>query len=129
MGIKLSDFSNRRFLAQEDCDPPILVTIAEMEPEVIVGKDGKEKKKVVVSWVEAGIKPYVSNKTFAIFMAENFGPNPDGWIGKQIVGYKDDSVIMGSERTGGIRFRLPRKKPHSPVKIEQPKSDEEEYEY
>jgi hypothetical protein len=127
--IKLSDFSNRRFLSKEDCDPPILLTVADLAKEDIAADGEPPKEKVVVYWEEEGVKPYASNKTFGDTMLGWFGGPPSSWKGKQIVAYKDDSVTMGGKRVGGIRFRLPRKKPHPPVPIEQPKSDEEEYEY
>jgi hypothetical protein len=126
--MTLADFSESRFLKQDDCDLPLLGTIESME-KTNVARDGEPERIKVVIRFEEDIKPFICNKTNAKLIAEFLGPNPDEWIGKQIVLYKDDSVIFGHTRTGGIRVRAPRKKPHRPIKIEEPKSDDEEVAY
>jgi hypothetical protein len=123
--MTLSDFSESRFLKQDDCDPPLLATIESME-KTNVARDGESQRIKVVIHFEEDIKPFICNKTNAKLIAEFLGPNPDDWIGKQIVLYKNDTVMFGHTRTGGIRVRAPRKKPHRPVKIEEATSEDDE---
>jgi hypothetical protein len=54
-----------------------------------------------------GSKPMILNKTNAVTIARSYGPDSVGWVGKSIEIHHDPNVMLGRERVGGIRVRIP----------------------
>jgi len=122
--MHISNFTESKFLRKTDVDPPVLVTIGELE-QVNVSMPGKPAElKWALHFAELE-KPLIMNSTNAGLIKNITGSeDTDHWIGHKIVLYKDDSVSFGGEPVGGIRARAPKKpvaKPApAPVEVEAP---------
>jgi hypothetical protein len=127
MNITWGDFSSSKYLRKEDVDPPILVTIKSFTKEN-VARDGESPRIKIVMHFEEAVKPMIVVPTNAGSIRRLCGVKgpPSDCIGHKIVLYRDDTVTMRDKLVGGIRVRAPKQKPHPPVSMEQPKSDDEE---
>ena len=117
--MHITNFTESKFLRKADVDPPVLVTIGELEQvDVSMPSEPKEMK--------------IMNSTNAELIKNITGSeDTDGWIGRKIVLYKDDNVSFGGKLVGGIRARAPKKpvvkpvaKP-APAPVEQDNGEEE----
>ena len=105
----VNDLTNSRFLKQDDCDPPVLVTIRGYELVNVAPADQKEDKKYVLHFDE-DVKPLVLNKTNGSLIAVITGSTDfDNWTGHKLVLFKDPSISFGGKLVGGIRVRAPKK--------------------
>ncbi len=101
----VNDLKNSKFLAKEDVEPDVLVTIESYE-EVDVSMDDKPTQNKYVLHLREMDKPMVLNKTNGMLIESILGSGEfDDWIGKKIVLYNDKSVMFAGEFTGGIRVR------------------------
>ncbi len=93
------------YLKKEDCDPPILVTIADIKQENLAmeGKPPEFKWVMFFSEHEKGIVLNSTNIQLAASICAS--QNTDDWIGKRIVLYSDPNVSFGGKLVGGIRIR------------------------
>lgn len=104
----VNDLTNSRFLKQDDCEPPVLVTIKDYELVNVAPADQKEDKKYVLHF-EEDVKPLVLNKTNgSLISVITRSGDFDNWIGHKIVLFKDPSISFGGKLVGGIRVRAPR---------------------
>lgn len=100
--------STSKYLAKEDVDPPLLLTVGgitldEMEIE------GNRERKSVLHFKEPNTKPMVLNNTNKELLKAVTGGRTVGEIrGKQIVVYNDPTVMFGKKAVGGIRIRAPK---------------------
>lgn len=79
--------------------PPQVFTIAEVTETV------REKgKRVANIRLEGFPRPWRPGKGMSRVMADNWGRETQGWIGKQVELYGDPDVFFGSEKTGGVRI-------------------------
>lgn len=79
--------------------PPQVFTIAEVTETV------REKgKRVANIRLEGFPRPWRPGKGMSRVMADNWGRETQGWIGKQVELYGDPDVYFGSEKTGGVRI-------------------------
>ena len=129
--MHITNFTESKFLRKADVDPPVLVTIGELE-QVDVSMPGEPKEmKYALHFAELE-KPLIMNSTNAELIKNITGSeDTDGWIGRKIVLYKDDNVSFGGKLVGGIRARAPKKplaklvrKP-APAPVEQENGEEE----
>lgn len=101
----VGSFKSSRYLTQFDCEPPLVVTIASVEKEMVgQGQDAQEKP--VMKFSEQ-VKPWVCGIQSLEIIASipGFGTNTDAWIGKKIELYREQNIMFGGKRTGGIRPR------------------------
>lgn len=96
------------YLKKEDCDPPILVTIADIKQENLAmeGKPQDLKWVMFFSEHEKGIVLNSTNIQLAASICAS--QSTDDWIGKRIVLYSDPNVSFGGKLVGGIRVRAPK---------------------
>lgn len=79
--------------------PPQVFTIAEVTETV------REKgKRVANIRLEGFPRPWRPGKGMSRVMADNWGRETQGWIGKQVELYGDPDVFFGAEKTGGVRI-------------------------
>lgn len=116
MGFKKHHFRKSQWMTKEDCgDGTQPLTPAEVYSEAIQNPDtGRADDKIAVRFKEDGdptpaggtVKPWIVNLTNADKLYDLCGcDDSDGWIGKQIVLFNDQTVPMGTKRVGGIRVR------------------------
>lgn len=95
------------------------VTIIDVELEGLIGDDGKEKAKAVISFKETE-KKLVACKTNGICIKEMFGKSISDWIGKRITLFPDTwngepcIRVWGSPDISGdmdVQITLPRRRP------------------
>ena len=112
----ISQLSESKYLKQQDCAPPILVTIASCEEQNVGEKeDGTPDKKWVLFFAERE-KGMVLNPTNGQIIAGFLGKdNTDDWTGAKIVLYRDPNIAFGGKLVGGIRCRAPRNIPPAPA--------------
>ena len=104
--MKVSELTNSRFLTQEDCEPPIVVTIGRVEKQNVAPPDAEPDEKYCMHFKEESVKPNVLNKTNGKMIEKLLGSNDsENWIGRQIVLYRDDTVQFAGNFVGGIRVR------------------------
>lgn len=100
--------STSKYLAKEDCDPPLLVTVGGMTLDEME-TDGQKERKAVLHFQEADIKPMILNNTNKELLKVVTGGRTVGEIrGKKIVVYNDPTVMFGKKAVGGIRIRAPK---------------------
>lgn len=79
--------------------PPKVFTIAE------VAEARREGNKRVASIrLEEFPRPWLPSKGMARVMADNWGRETQGWIGRKVELYGDPDVYFGKEKTGGVRI-------------------------
>ena len=104
--MKVSELRNSRFLTQEDCEPPIVVTISHVKKQNVPRPDAEPEEKHCLHFKEENVKPLVLIVTNAEKIQELTGSDDsDHWGGKKIVLYRDPDVRYGPEKKGGIRVR------------------------
>src|SRR5262249_61112454 len=89
-GFFTSNYLRAADLAGKEC----IVTIDRVET-ALFENDGKKQQKAVTHFKEAGIKPFVTNKTNLMLIAAAHGDDTDNWPGKRIVVYPDMVAFKG----------------------------------
>lgn len=82
-----------------------LVTIDHCSTERITNEQGTQLKGVL--HFRERIKPLILNVTNGKRIAELYGKDIDGWVGKQITLYYDPSVRVAGKTVGGTRVKAP----------------------
>lgn len=97
----------------------VTLTISDVELEGLLGEDGKEKAKAIISFAESE-KKLVTCKTNGICIKEMFGKSISEWIGKKVTIFPDTwngepcIRIWGSPdiaRDMKVTVTLPRRRP------------------
>ena len=84
----------------------LIVTIASVAEEKVIGPGGKEEVKPVMRFKEKGVKPLILNKVNQKMIASILKtPYIERWVGNRIQLYADPTVKFGREVTGGVRVR------------------------
>lgn len=78
--------------------PPKVFTIAE------VTETTRDNKRVANIRLEGFPRPWRPGKGMSRVMADNWGVETQGWIGRQVELYGDPDVYFGKEKTGGVRI-------------------------
>lgn len=107
MGINRSDVKQSRFLRKEDIGAGITLTVKGVNKENVAPANQKEDKKVCVFFIEHE-KPLVLNLINFNSIAKITGSeDSDGWLGKKVTLWYDDTIEYGGKTTGGIRVKAP----------------------
>ena len=101
--------SKSKYLGTGDVDGDLTVRISDVCMCDLQSQEGGTKSKPVIYFGHAD-KPLVLNRTNWDSIESLYGPNTDGWIGKQITLFVDPDIRYGDRQTGGIRIRP--EKPH-----------------
>jgi hypothetical protein len=103
--MKTSKMKESKFLTKDDVDPPVLVTMGQVERfDVALAGAGPEYKWAL--HFDEMDKPMILNQTnINIINAVTGTDDTDNWIGKKIVLYNDPSIAYAGKVTGGIRVR------------------------
>jgi hypothetical protein len=120
--MNVSDLRTSKFLKKEDCDPPILVTIARLTEENVAMEGADPQMKTVINFNEIE-KGMVLNSTNGQLIGKITGIEENietGWIGKKIVLYHDPNITFGGKLVGGIRVRAPKTKVQNNPAQEEP---------
>jgi len=78
--------------------PPKVFTIAEVTE---AHRDGKTVANIRL---EGFPRPWRPGKGMSRVMADNWGVETQGWIGRRVELYGDPDVYFGKEKTGGVRI-------------------------
>jgi len=106
--MKISELRNSRFLTKDDCEPPIKVTVRNIE-QVDVAMEGQKPELRWAMNFQEDCKPMVLNSINAQVIAMiTKSEETDDWGGAVIVLYNDPTVSFGGKIVGGIRVRAPR---------------------
>lgn len=117
--MHISGLKNSNFLKKEDCDPPILVTIASVTEENVAKEGAPQEMKWSVHFDESD-KPMVLNSTNGQLIARITGSEEtDEWSGYKVVLYNDPNVSFQGKLTGGIRVRAPKNGKAAPPPVEE----------
>lgn len=112
-------YPGRFIKAGELVGKKVTLTIADVELEGLVGDDGKEKAKAVISFKESE-KKLVACKTNGVCIREMFGKKLADWIGKRITIFPDTWNGEPAIRIWGspditesidVQVTLPRRRP------------------
>ena len=100
-----------KYLAKEDCDPDVLVTIAGMTLDDIERDDGKNDRRAILHF-HGDLKPLVLNQTNKELLKEITGATTVGGVkNKKVVLYNDATIIFKGKMVGGIRLRAAKNQP------------------
>ncbi len=91
-----------KYLKAIDLPKPQLMTIEHVEEEQVGDDD-----RLVVYFTEDQRGVVLGPTTLGQIVEAVGSDDTDNWIGCPIVIYNDPSVMYGSRKTGGIRFRKP----------------------
>jgi hypothetical protein len=93
-----------KYLSKEDCEPPVLATIAGMGMAELEGDHGTENRTVL--YFNGDLKPLVLNQTNKELLKAVTGATTVGEVkGKAIVLFNDNTIMFGGKMVGGIRIR------------------------
>ncbi|MDA9982490.1 hypothetical protein N9H39_07085 [Gammaproteobacteria bacterium] len=108
MGFNVNNLGNTRFLKKEDCGDGIDITMDNLTEEDISGEGEPPKKKWILRFKEADVKPLVLNVKNAKTIARMFNDETGkSWPGKRIQAFHDPDVDFAGKVIGGIRVRKP----------------------
>jgi hypothetical protein len=106
---KVSDIKQSKYLAREDVNPPILVTIKGYEHVNVAMENQAPEMKWALTFLERDVKPMVLNQINGVTIESITGSDDfDDWIGKKIVLFDDPNVMFGTKKVGGVRVRAPK---------------------
>jgi hypothetical protein len=107
--VTFDQLYHSRWLKAEDLpDEDLVLTIKDVTDEEV---GPEEELKLILTFLEKD-KQLILNKTNAKTLADRFGKDPNGWIGKLIALFATE-VDFGGKATLAIRIRL--KTPIKPV--------------
>jgi hypothetical protein len=102
--MNLNEMFPSNYLSKNDLPAPRVLVMTKVTKEEVWRKNGKQT--TIVLHLE-GSKPMILNKTNAVMIARSYGADSVAWVGKSIEIYHDPNVMLGRERIGGIRVRIP----------------------
>lgn len=112
-------YPGRFIKAGELLGKKVTLTITDVELEGLLGEDGKEKAKAVISFKETD-KKHVACKTNGVCLREMFGKKLSDWVGKRVTIFPDQwngepcIRVWGSpdiEKEFDVLVSLPRRRP------------------
>ena len=123
----VSQLKKSNFLTQNDCDPPILVTISGWSEKNVAQAGADPDERICLHFTEHE-KPLVLNSTNGNIIAAITGTGEiEDWTGTKIVLYKDPTIQYAGKIVGGIRVRAPKNqqaaKPNPAMKRQQIEPD------
>lgn len=94
-----------RFMKNTQLEKPMEIRIVSMVGETLEGEDNKKEAKGILTYADKDGKQgeIVFCKTNCILTAAMYGDLYENWPGKLITIYRDPSVRVKGEVTGGIR--------------------------
>jgi len=104
--MKRNDAFPSKYVSKEDLDKPRTWTIREIEMEEIRIEDDRESKPVCY-FAEQDSKPLILNTTNWGLIEEFLGEESNNWAGKRIELYRENNVMFGKKKVGGVRVRKP----------------------
>lgn len=106
--MKLTDLvpKNSDYLTKDDTTPEgRILTVSGFRRVTLRGDNGADEQRVVLTFSE-NVKPMVLNRSNAELLELATGESTtEGVRGKRICVYRDDSVMYGGRRVGGLRIR------------------------
>lgn len=112
-------YPGRFIKAAELLGKKVTVTISDVSLEGLIGEDGAEKAKAILSFRESE-KKMVTCKTNGLCLREMFGRKVDAWVGKRVTLFEDTwngepcIRIWGSpdiQEEMDVTVTLPRRRP------------------
>ena len=104
----IADLGSSKYIKQTDVQPPILVTISGYKKQNVAKADETPEHKFVLFFKETE-KGLVLNTTNGNLIADITGDKDlDGWEGKKIVLFNDESIYFSGKKVGGVRARAPK---------------------
>jgi hypothetical protein len=95
-----------RFLkAGELLGKKVTLTIADVDLEMLMGEDGVEKAKAVISFKETP-KKHIAPKTNGLCLKAMFGKKIPEWIGKRITSLKTRGMVSRVCVSSGLQILL-----------------------
>ena len=96
--------SKSKYLAKEDCEPPVLAQIHGVTMDDVEA-DNKMEKRTVLHF-HGNLKPLILNQTNKELLKAITGANTIGELrNKNIVLYNDPTIMFAGKMVGGIRIR------------------------
>lgn len=102
--MNVNEMFPSNYLSKEDFPEPRTLVMTKITRDEVWRKNGKQQA-IILHFQNS--KPLVLNKTNAVILARVYGPDATSWFGKPIGVYHDPNVLLGRERVGGIRLRVP----------------------
>ena len=102
--LNANDFVGGGYLAKEDLNGPVTVTIDRVLAEAL---EGSSRRKLVLKFAELE-KPLILNSTNTNYLTRLFRTSECGrWVGKRVTIYVDSGVQYAGKQIGGIRVEAP----------------------
>jgi len=114
--------SKSKYIAKEDCDPPLLVQIAYMTSDD-VEVDGNVSTCGVLHF-NGDVKPFILNNTNKELLKAITGAQTVGQLrNQQVVLYIDPTIMFGRKMVGGVRVRAVNPQPGAQAAYVPPAQD------
>jgi len=114
--------SKSKYIAKEDCEPPLLVQIAYMTQDD-VEVDGKVDSCAVLHF-NGDIKPLILNNTNKELLKVLTGAQTVGQLrGHHVVLWVDPTIMFGRKMVGGVRIRAANAQPGTQAAYVPPTQD------
>jgi len=114
--------SKSKYIAKEDCEPPVLVQIAYMTQDDVEA-DGQVASCAVLHF-NGDIKPFILNNTNKELLKAITGAQTVGQLrNQQVVLYIDPTIMFGRKMVGGVRIRAVNPQPGTQAAYAPPAQD------
>ena len=111
--MKMHEMFPSNYVSKEDVGRGLDLKITECRHEDVRNPDsGREESKPVL-YFEQLAKPLILNQVNGKAIAALHGEDSDGWTGKWITLFHDETVSFGSRQVGGVRVRDQVPTPHA----------------
>lgn len=104
--MNTSELFESKYLKKEEINMPTTAHIAGVSVEVLKSQGG-DKRKGILHFTGGRLKPMVLNVMNSNVISGAYGNETDLWNGKPVEIFVDPNVMMGTQRVGGLRIRIP----------------------
>ena len=113
------------YLKRQDFDNGDLTfTVASVDKVLFEARNGKPaEQKWALTFASEPVRKFSLNKTNLALMAKGYGKKTGSWVGTSIEMFLDESVSFGGQLVGGIRIRIPKRRPAPVVTNQAPDAE------
>lgn len=117
---KIGEMIESKYLKQSDFPDPLIVTVAKVG-KINIAKEGDQPENKWAVRFQEFPKPMLLNSTNIQLLAKACNSDDtDGWIGKEVIVYTDESVSFGGQVVGGLRIRRQEQAPTRKPAVQKP---------
>jgi hypothetical protein len=106
------DLSGVYLKRQDFANGDLTFKVASVDKVTFEARNGKPaEQKWALTFASEPVRKFSLNKTNLALMAKGYGSKTGRWVGKSIELFLDESVNFGGQLIGGMRIRIPKRRP------------------